>query len=98
MYAIRSYYALELPNPCTLVVVAPDRGPYAAWTRRHYARVLELLTLWAKDLQRRGMAMRVGFPFEPQVHLAASAFECLLLLLELEPEHLPTLRRLDALV
>ena len=59
---------------------------------------VELLTLWAKDLQRRGLVMRQGFPFDPQIHLPASAWECLLLLLEREPEHLPTLRRLDALL
>ncbi|MEF2230182.1 MAG: glycosyltransferase [Pseudodesulfovibrio sp.] len=57
-----------------------------------------LLTLWARDLQRRDRTVRAGFPFDPGIHLPGSACECLLLLLHREPEHLPTLRRLDELL
>lgn len=58
----------------------------------------ELLTLWAKDLKRRGCVLRAGFPFDPKVHLPGSATECLLAILNKEPEHLPTLRLLDAML
>ncbi|MDD3313872.1 glycosyltransferase, partial [Pseudodesulfovibrio sp.] len=57
-----------------------------------------LLTLWAKDLHRRGLTLRSGFPFDPARHLPAAASECLLAILAREPEHLPTLRLLDTLL
>jgi hypothetical protein len=56
-----------------------------------------LRTLWAKDLARRGRVSRAGFPFDPALHLPASATECLLRILHDEAEHLPTLRLLDSL-
>jgi len=58
----------------------------------------ELLTLWARDLHRRGQTLRAGFPFDPKVHLPGAACECLLALLHREPSHLPTLRLLDSLL
>jgi len=57
-----------------------------------------LLTLWAKDLHRRGRTLRSGFPFAPERHLAAAASECLQAILAKRPEHLPTLRLLENLV
>ncbi len=39
----RPLHAIELPNPCTVVVIAPEHGPHASWTAQHYSRVLELL-------------------------------------------------------
>ncbi|ADU61388.1 MAG: glycosyltransferase [Pseudodesulfovibrio sp.] len=57
-----------------------------------------LLTLWARDLSRRGRVVRAGFAFDPAVHLPDSAVECLLALLADQPEHLPTLRLLDAML
>jgi len=57
-----------------------------------------LLTLWAKDLNRRGLTLRSGFPFDPAIHLPAAASECLTAILVREPEHLPTLRLLDTML
>ena len=57
-----------------------------------------LLTLWARDLSRRGRVVRAGFAFDPAVHLPDSAVECLLAVLANQPEHLPTLRLLDAML
>jgi hypothetical protein len=57
-----------------------------------------LLTLWARDLSRRGRVIRAGFAFDPAVHLPDSAVECLLAVLADQPEDLPTLRLLDAML
>jgi hypothetical protein len=58
----------------------------------------ELLTLWAKDLKRRGNVIRAGFPFDATQHLPATAIECLLAILFKEPEDLPSLRLLDTIL
>nr|WP_321259658.1 glycosyltransferase [uncultured Pseudodesulfovibrio sp.] len=58
----------------------------------------ELLTLWAKDLARRGCVARQGFSFDMARHLPGSAAECLLTILEDEPNDLPTLRLLDSML
>jgi len=58
----------------------------------------ELLTLWAKNLKRRDLLVRAGFPFDATRHLPASATECLLAILDNEPEDLPTLRLLDTVL
>ncbi|BCS88637.1 glycosyltransferase [Pseudodesulfovibrio sediminis] len=57
-----------------------------------------LLTLWATDLQRRGMLVRPGFNFDPARHLPMTAAECLLAILADEPEDIPTLRMLDTIL
>ena len=58
----------------------------------------ELLTLWAKDLARRGHVARQGFSFDMARHLPGAAAECLLTILEDEPSDLPTLRLLDSML
>jgi hypothetical protein len=58
----------------------------------------ELLTLWAKNLKQRDQLIRAGFPFDATRHLPATAAECLMAVLESEPEDLPTLRLLDTIL
>lgn len=57
-----------------------------------------LYTLWAKELQRRSLVIRPGFSFDPVRHLPATAVECLLMILNDEPQDLPTLRLLDSML
>jgi hypothetical protein len=57
-----------------------------------------LYTLWARDLQRRGLALRPGFGFDPARHLPATAMECLMMVLEDTPQDLPTLRLMDVVL
>ena len=57
-----------------------------------------LLTLWARELRRAGLCLRAGFPFDARAHLPASAAECLLRILNDEPEELAVLRELDGLL
>lgn len=59
---------------------------------------VQLLTLWGKELKRQGRAFRAGFSFEPSTHLPGSAMECLMLILEGDPNHLPTLRLLASML
>lgn len=56
------------------------------------------LMLWAKELKRSGHILRAGFGYDPQMHLPATAVECLMTILDSEPEHLPTLKLLDTLL
>ena len=58
----------------------------------------DLLTLWAKDLNRRKRLVRAGFPFEPARHLPAAAADCLMVILDTEPDDIPTLRLLDTIL
>lgn len=58
----------------------------------------ELYTLWAKEMKRTGRVVRAGLSFNPKVHLATTAAECLMMILDDEPEHLPTLRLLDTML
>jgi len=58
----------------------------------------ELLTLWARDLQRQGKLIRPGFSFNPERHLPMTASECLLAVLAQVPEDVPTLRLLDSVL
>ena len=46
----------------------------------------ELLTLWAKNLKRRGLLIRAGFPFDATWHQPVTAAECLLSILADVPE------------
>lgn len=59
---------------------------------------VELLTLWARELARSGRIIRAGFSFDPAINLPASAGECLMTVLESQPEHLPTLKLLDTML
>ena len=59
---------------------------------------VELLSFWAKDLHREGATMRGGFAFDPDMHLPASALECLLSATARDPHHLATLRLLDTML
>jgi len=58
----------------------------------------ELLTQWARDLHRLGATMRAGLSFDLKRHLPVTAAECLLLILGDEPQDLPSLRLLDAMM
>lgn len=58
----------------------------------------ELLTFWAKTMARSGKIMRAGFTFDARFNLPASGSECLMVILEREPEHLATLRLLDTML
>jgi len=58
----------------------------------------ELLTLWAKDLKRRGRLVRAGIGYDPAHDLPAAAAECLVTALDEAPEDLPTLRLLDTIL
>ncbi len=60
--------------------------------------VVQLLTLWAKELKRHGRLFRIGFPYNVTMHLAASSADCLLQILHDSPEHLPSLRLLDVIM
>lgn len=58
----------------------------------------QLLRLWAREMQREGESMRIGFVLQEQRHLPASASECLLTALELDGEDLRTYMRLAQLM
>lgn len=49
-------------------------------------------------MKRTGRVVRAGLSFNPKVHLATTAAECLMMILDDEPEHLPTLRLLDTML
>lgn len=59
---------------------------------------IQLLTFWAKELKRHDRVVRAGFSFDAERHLSCVAVECLMAILNDEPEHLPTLRLLDAML
>lgn len=58
----------------------------------------ELLSLWAKELKRKNRVFRGGFPFNPEVHLPYTAMDCLVSILDGEPEDVSTLKLVDAML
>ncbi len=58
----------------------------------------DLLTLWAKELKRHDRVFQGGFSFKPGEHLPATAMDCLMTILNDEPEDLPTLHLLDVML
>lgn len=58
---------------------------------------LHLHMLWARELGKCGRALRVGFRFDSERHLPASATECLATILAEDSENLEALKLMEAL-